>query len=41
MVEKSGQLVYLNYKTFKNSIMKFKKKFDNIKFIAYQSEWGK
>lgn len=38
---KSGPIVYLNYKTFKNSIMKFKKNLSNIKFIAYQSEWGK
>ena len=37
----SGPIVYLNYKTFKTSIMKFKKQLNSAKFIAYQSEWGK
>ena len=37
----SGPIVYLNYKTFKTSIMKFKKQLNSAKFVAYQSEWGK
>lgn len=36
----SGPIVYLNYKTLKKSIIKFKKELSFIKICAYQSEWG-